>query len=89
MADTGITVDQLKTQLAQVQTAITSILTTGQSYNRPGLGLSHASLSELQEREQYLIRAIQRASEGMISVVQVGSQYEGTAEDNFSNPDAQ
>jgi len=87
--ETGITVEQLKTQLASVETAINNILTTGQSYVRPGFSLNHAALPSLQDREQYLIRAITRASQGIMAVVEIKGNGGSSAEDNFVNPNSE
>lgn len=76
MADTGITVGALRTELAAVRTAILNILTTGASYSRAGLNVAHESLTALQDREKYLIRSIMRSDEGLMTVSDVshGSQ---------------
>ena len=76
----------LRTQLLAIQTAITNILTTGQSYVRPGLSLTHANLKDLESREQTLIRGIQRAEGGIITVAEVG--HTTTTEDEFTNADS-
>lgn len=88
MADTGITVETLKTQLAAVEAAITDILTTGQSYVRPGLSLTRADLKGLQDREQYLIRSIQRAEDGIIAVSEVAGSTSGSAGNQWTDPEA-
>ncbi len=73
MADTGITVEALKTQLAAVFKSITDILLTGRSYVRPGLTLTRESLDSLQQREIYLVNAIKRATDGMIAAGEVAT----------------
>jgi len=85
MADTGITVDQLKARLTQVQAAITAILTTGASYQRPGLSLTHAHLPDLRSERQYLIRQITRQDTGAISVSEVSNGESTSGFDNDCN----
>ena len=76
MGSTNVTVDQLKTQLDQIQTAIQAILLTGSSYVRPGLSLTRANLKDLQSREQYLVRSINRDTNGVMAVGEVaGTAY--------------
>jgi hypothetical protein len=71
MSDTGITLDELKTQLRAVQTAITASLTTAASVNRPGLGYTRVSFSELRQREKELVLAIQRDGGGIMAALDV------------------
>jgi hypothetical protein len=71
MSDTGITVEALKAQLLAVQNAITASLTTGASLTRPGLSYTRVSFSELRQREKELVLAINRAGDGLISVLDV------------------
>lgn len=71
MSDTGITVDDLKTQLRKVQDAITASLTTAASVNRPGLGYTRVSFAELRQRERELVLAIQRDGGGLMAVLDV------------------
>ena len=88
MADTGISVSDLKAELTKLRQTISDILTTGQAYSRPGLSLSRANLPALQNREQYLIRSITRATDGMFAVGRVSGPADGQAGDTFDNPDA-
>jgi hypothetical protein len=71
MSNTGITVDDLKTQLRAVQDAILASLKTAASLNRPGLGYTRVAFSELRQREKELVLAINRADGGLIAVLDV------------------
>lgn len=71
MSDTGITVEDLKTELRAVQNAILAILTTARSINRPGLGYTRESLDALKSHRDALILAIQRAGGGLVSALDV------------------
>jgi len=73
MADTGVTIDDLKTELTAVRAAILASLKTGASVNRPGLGYSRVSFSELRAHEADLVRNINRSGEGIISVLDVSA----------------
>lgn len=76
-----MTTDELKAELTQINTAISDILTTGQSYSKPGFSRSAASLSELRELRDSLLRKISRADGGIASVSQVGPN--STSNDQF------
>ena len=71
MADTGITVEDLKTQLRAVQDAILASLKTAASVNRPGLGYTRVSFAELRQREKELVLAIQRDGGGLMAALDV------------------
>ena len=89
MGNTGISVDMLKAQLLAVETAITNILTTGQSYVRPGLSLTRADLDKLTQREKLLSAWITRAQDGIFAVGEVaGTVYPYPGEDAFDNDEA-
>ncbi len=67
------TVAELEAQLAQVNRAISSILTTGQSYSRPGFGKQSASLSDLQSLKRDLEKRIRLLNgDSAVSVMDLG-----------------
>jgi hypothetical protein len=73
---TGVTVEELKSELTSLRTAISDIYKTGQSYNRQGLAFTAADLGKLQEREKWLTQAIRRAMVGAVTVSEVrGTVY--------------
>ena len=72
MADTGISLDSLRAQLAAVQSAITSMLTTGKSISRPGLSYTRVEMRDATKLRQELVRQIQRAESGAVSVSENG-----------------
>ena len=72
MADTGITLDSLRAQLAAVQSAITAMLTTGKSIVRPGLSYTRVEMRDATKLRQELVRQIQRSESGAVSVSEVG-----------------
>ena len=78
--------EQLKAQLTQIQTAINAILLTGASYVRPGFSLTRANLKDLQTREQYLVRSINRDAGGVLAVGEVaGTAYPYPGQDTWNH----
>ncbi len=55
-------------QLEQVQSAITKILTLGQSHGSDGRSMSRADLGALQEREKWLRTMVARETAGGITM---------------------
>ena len=88
MANTGITVDDLRAELKQLRQTISDIETAGQSYSTLGRSFTRANLPAVQKREQFLIRAITRETDGMIMVGRVAGSADGPTADDWNNPDA-
>jgi hypothetical protein len=76
MADTTLT-------LAQVDTAITAILLTGQAYQRPGLTLTRANLSELRRLRSEL--AVEDAANDRMIVFDTSSMYGGSQGEEWND----
>jgi hypothetical protein len=58
---------QYETQLAEVQQAISRIVTGGQAYTAEGRAMTKADLGVLQERETLLEQKLARAQRGGIA----------------------
>ena len=79
LSDTGITVEDLKTQLRDVWDAMRASVRTAETVNRPGLNYTRVSFPELRRRETDLIFAIRREGGGLMSALDVsgiGSESE-------------
>ena len=82
MADTGVTINSLKTELALVRTAMQGILKAGQSYSRSGLSVQKVPYERLEKREQYLVRQIARGGTGVVSASQIGPNSQENADND-------
>jgi len=51
-------------QLEEIQTAITQIIATGQSYTLDNRSLTRADLDKLTQREKYLLTMVNREARG-------------------------
>lgn len=64
MADTGVSVSDLKTELQNIRKAISDHYTGMSSVSRTGLSYSRAPIEKLEAREKYLVLSIIRSDGG-------------------------
>lgn len=69
--DTGVTVADLKTELAAIRAAKLACLTAMQSVNRPGLGYTRVDYDKLCQQEAIVVQSIARSSVGIIAVGEI------------------
>ena len=72
---------QVETELAEVRTALQDIRKTGQSYTRPGMGVTHASYRDLLDHEKPLMKELRvMSSTGVSHIVDASCGRGGTTE---------
>ena len=86
--DSGLTIADIKAELQEIRTARSAIYKSAQSYSRPGLSVTRATLDSLSKRERELLNMLRSDTDGILVYTQLeDSNNSSTGDSTFVSDD--